>query len=124
VSEQQVAADAQAGVPEPGAEIEWQAVPEVDPVTADFPARARCGTDVILIFRVAGGYRGVERACPHQKRLLNDAILQGGDKMIRCRWHSYVFRLSDGKAVNCPGYRLRVFDVKEENGVLFVRPAQ
>jgi hypothetical protein len=38
-------------------------------------------------------------------------------------WHSYLFRLSDGKAVNCPGYRLRVFDVKEENGALFVRPA-
>jgi nitrite reductase/ring-hydroxylating ferredoxin subunit len=107
----------------PEAQAQWQALAEIDPNTAEFPARARCGTDAILIFRVAGGYRGVERACPHQKRLLNDAILQGGDKMIRCRWHSYVFRLSDGKAVNCPGYRLRVFDVKEENGALFVRPA-
>jgi nitrite reductase/ring-hydroxylating ferredoxin subunit len=34
-----------------------------------------------------------------------------------------VFRLSDGRAVNCPGYRLRVYDVKQENGALFARPA-
>jgi nitrite reductase/ring-hydroxylating ferredoxin subunit len=111
------------GASVPAAETAWQAVADVDPGTAEFPVRGRCGADAILIFRVAGGFRGVERACPHQKRLLNDAILQGGDKLIRCRWHSYVFRLSDGRAVNCPGYRLRVFDVKEENGTLFVRPA-
>jgi nitrite reductase/ring-hydroxylating ferredoxin subunit len=106
----------------PAAAAEWQALADIDPGTAEFPARARCGDDVILVFRVGAGFRGVERSCPHQKRPLNDAILQGGDKMIRCRWHSYVFRLSDGRAVNCPGYRLRVYDIKQENGALFARP--
>jgi nitrite reductase/ring-hydroxylating ferredoxin subunit len=110
--------------PAPRAEAQWQLLAEVDPSTAEFPARARCGDDAILVLRLGTGFRGIERSCPHQKRPLNDAILQGGDKMIRCRWHSYVFRLSDGKAVNCPGYRLRVYDVKEENGALFARPAR
>jgi len=41
--------------------------------------------------------------------------------MIRCRWHNYVFRLADGKGINCPGYKLRVFDVKLENGALYAR---
>jgi hypothetical protein len=38
----------------------------------------------------------------------------------------YACAIVDGlniKAVNCPGSKLRVFDVKEENGALFVRPA-
>jgi nitrite reductase/ring-hydroxylating ferredoxin subunit len=41
--------------------------------------------------------------------------------MIRCRWHNYVFRLNDGKAVNCPGFRLKVFEVKREGGALMAR---
>ena len=41
--------------------------------------------------------------------------------MIRCRWHNYAFRLADGKGINCPGYKLRVFDVKLENGALYAR---
>jgi nitrite reductase/ring-hydroxylating ferredoxin subunit len=109
--------------PPPASEAEWHALADIDLGAAEFPLRARCGDEVILVFRVGGGFRGVERACPHQKRPLNDAILQGGDKMIRCRWHSYVFRLSDGKAVNCPGFKLRVYDVKQENDVLWARPA-
>jgi nitrite reductase/ring-hydroxylating ferredoxin subunit len=123
VSEDEVATQVPEAPPEPDSEVEWQVLAEIDPSTVEFPVRTRCGGDAILVFRTGDGFRGVERSCPHQKRPLNDAILQGGDKLIRCRWHSYVFRLSDGKAVNCPGYRLRVFDVKQENGALFVRPA-
>ena len=122
MSEDEVATQVPAAAP--GAEAEWQVLADVDPGSGEFPVRARCGGDAILVFRTGDGFRGVERSCPHQKRPLNDAILQGGDKLLRCRWHSYVFRLSDGKAVNCPGYKLRVFDVKEENGALFVRPAR
>jgi hypothetical protein len=42
--------------------------------------------------------------------------------LIVCYACAIVDRLNV-KAVNCPGYKLRVFDVKEENGALFVRPA-
>jgi nitrite reductase/ring-hydroxylating ferredoxin subunit len=106
----------------PAVEAGWEMLTGIDPATTEFPLRARCGDDPILVFRIGDGFRGVERSCPHQKRPLNDAILQGGDKMLRCRWHSYTFRLSDGKAVNCPGYKLRVYEVKLENGALFARP--
>ena len=39
--------------------------------------------------------------------------------MIRCSWHNYVFRLADGKGINYPGHKLRIFDVKLENGALY-----
>ena len=98
--------ETEASAPAPSAEAEWQRLADVDLTSAEFPLRARCGDDAILVLRLGSGFRGIERACPHQKRPLNDAILQGGDKMIRCRWHSYVFRLSDGKAAFCQSSRV------------------
>jgi nitrite reductase/ring-hydroxylating ferredoxin subunit len=125
MSEQPVEADAQGKgqgqeqAPVPDAA--WQELAGLDPATAQFPAQARFDDHRILVLRIGTGFRGVERSCPHQQRSLHDAFLQGGDRMIRCRWHNYVFRLADGKGINCPGYKLRVFDVKLENGALYAR---
>jgi nitrite reductase/ring-hydroxylating ferredoxin subunit len=125
MSEQPVVADAQgpekAQAQAPVPDAAWQELAGLDPATAQFPAQARFGNDRILVLRIGEGFRGVERSCPHQQKSLHDAFLQGGDRMIRCRWHNYVFRLADGKGINCPGYKLRVFDVKLENGALYAR---
>jgi nitrite reductase/ring-hydroxylating ferredoxin subunit len=115
-TEQLAAAEAQ-----PAAAPDWQVLEGIDPNTAEFPVLSRVGDDRILVLRIGDGYRGVERSCPHQQRPLNDAFLQGGGTMIRCKWHNYVFRLSDGKAVNCPGYKLKVFEVKREADTLLAR---
>jgi nitrite reductase/ring-hydroxylating ferredoxin subunit len=117
MSEQPMVTDAPGPVPDAA----WQELAGLDPATAQFPAQARVGNDRILVLRIGTGFRGVERSCPHQQKSLHDAFLQGGDRMIRCRWHNYVFRLADGKGINCPGYKLRVFDVKLENGALYAR---
>jgi len=100
---------------------DWQVLEGIDPDTAEFPALSRVGEDRILVLKIGDGFRGVERSCPHQQRSLHDAYLQGGSTMIRCRWHNYVFRLNDGKAVNCPGFRLKVFEVRREGGALMAR---
>lgn len=104
-----------------GADASWHPLAGVDPASAEFPLRARCGGDQILVFRVKDGFRGTARVCPHQQFPLHDGILQGGDAMLRCRRHSYVFRLSDGKGINCPGYKLKVYEVKQEAGALLAR---
>ena len=106
-----------------GTAPDWQVLEGIDPDAAEFPALSRVGEDRILVLKIGDGFRGVERSCPHQQRSLHDAFLQGGNTMIRCRWHNYVFRLNDGKAVNCPGFRLKVFEVKREGGALLARRA-
>ena len=103
-------------------ETAWQKLEGLDPASIAFPARARVGGESILIFRTKSGLRGVERACPHLKASLMDADLVAGDSMLRCRNHAYTFRLSDGRGVNCPGFSLRVFEVKDEAGTLYARP--
>ena len=94
------------------AEAPWHPL-DVDPATAEFPVRARCGSEQILVFKTKDGFRGTARVCPHQFFPLADAILQGNETMVRCRRHSYVFRLSDGRPVNCQGYRLKVCEIKQ-----------
>ena len=99
----------------------WQLLEGVDPERSDFPARARYDGEGILIFRTEGGFRGVQRTCPHMKSSLVDAQILNNGTMLRCSQHIYTFRLTDGKGVNCPGYRIKIYEVKRENDALFAR---
>ena len=108
----------------PAAEAPWQRLDGLDPVAGTFPARARVDGEGILIFRTRTGFRGVQRSCPHLNSTLMDAELVGNDTMIRCRQHVFTFRLSDGRGVNCPGFSVRVFEVKDEAGTLHARRAR
>jgi len=106
----------------PSPDTSWHSL-DIDPMSAEFPVRARCGSEQILVFKTKSGFRGTARVCPHQQFPLADAILQGNETLLRCRRHSYVFRLNDGRPVNCQGYKLKVYEIKDENGALFVRAA-
>jgi nitrite reductase/ring-hydroxylating ferredoxin subunit len=108
--------------PAPGAGA-WQPLATPDPRTATFPARAKVADEGIVIFKAGARFFGVQRACPHQGGSMLEAVLQGNGTLIRCPRHNYVFRTANGNPVNCPGFRLRVFEVKEEDGRLYVRTA-
>lgn len=99
----------------------WRLLEDVRWETSDSSARARYDGEGILVFRTAGGFRGVQRTCPHMKSSLADAQILRDGEMLRCSQHFYTFRLSDGKGVNCPGHRLKLYEVKQENGALFAR---
>ena len=96
----------------PLAEAEWLPLTSFNPAAEKFPVRARLGTEGIVVFRTATGFRGTERACPHMKATMMEGELAMRDTMVRCPLHVFTFRLSDGKGVNCPGFRLRVFEIR------------
>ncbi len=105
----------------PPDDTDWVPVQVAD-TTAPYPWSARLGDQGIFLFQTSDGLRGVERHCPHEGALLAKATLLGSGRMLKCPLHNFVFRLSDGIAVNCPGYRLRVFEVRDHGGTLFARP--
>jgi len=100
---------------------EWHLVEGMDTAIEKFPARATLNGEGILIFKSADRLRGVQRRCPHQQATLSTAAIFGNGNMLRCAQHNYVFSLTDGKGVNCPGYSLAVYEVKEESGALYGR---
>jgi nitrite reductase/ring-hydroxylating ferredoxin subunit len=106
------------------AESAWQKLEGLDPVAGKFPAPARVDGEGILIFRTKTGFRGVQRLCPHLKFSFHDADLVSNDSMIRCKQHVFTFRLADGRGVNCPGFSVSVFEVKDEAGALYARRAR
>ena len=98
----------------------WQLLDGVAPA-GSFPARARYGDESIVIFRTKHGYRGTSRACPHMFATMLKAELAVNETMVRCPLHVFTFRLSDGKGVNCPGFRLDIYEVEERGGALYAR---
>jgi nitrite reductase/ring-hydroxylating ferredoxin subunit len=110
------------GTGEPPAENPWRAL-GVNLEKAKFPARASFEGQGIVVFKTSTGYRGVQRNCPHMQATMLQAVVTPDETMVRCFLHAFTFRLSNGKGVNCPGYRVQVYEVKEENGVLYGRVA-
>ena len=102
--------------------MDWQPIDALDPASAQFPARAKCADEGIVIFRNGEHFFGVQQACPHQAGAMMNAVLQGNGSMIRCTRHNYVFRTANGNPVNCPGFRLKIFEVKRDGAKLLVRP--
>ena len=100
----------------------WQVLAGLTPDT-NYPARARLEGEAIVVFRTKSGFRGFQRSCPHMQAAMMKAELTANETMIRCSLHAFTFKLSDGKGVNCPGFRLKVYEIKEENGVLYGRSA-
>lgn len=101
----------------------WQPLGGLRPDNPAFPARAKLEDEGIVIFKTKSGYRGVQRSCPHMHATMMNAELTANDTMVRCPLHVFTFKLSDGKGVNCPGFKVRVYEIKEENGALYGRLA-
>jgi nitrite reductase/ring-hydroxylating ferredoxin subunit len=100
---------------------DWHVLTGFRPDGVKYPARANLDGEGIVIFRTKSGLRGVQRSCPHMQATLMNAELTANDTMIRCPLHVFTFRLSDGKGVNCPGFRIKIYEIKEDNGLLYGR---
>ena len=101
----------------------WHAVAGLRPENTKYPARASINGEGIVVVRTKTGYRGIQRSCPHMQATMMGAELTANDTMVRCFLHAFTFRLSDGKGVNCPGFKIKVYEIKEENGAFFGRIA-
>ncbi len=101
----------------------WHQLEKFDVGATISPSRARLNGEWILIFQAKNGPRGVERACPHLKASLQDAVLMAGGTVLRCTLHNFTFKLADGRGVSPMGTQLRVFDIQVVDGVAYGRPA-
>jgi nitrite reductase/ring-hydroxylating ferredoxin subunit len=101
----------------------WRALAGLNPGSAKFPARASFNGEGIVILRTKNGFRGIQRSCPHMQGTMMNAELTANDTMVRCPLHVFTFKLADGRGVNCPGFKIKVYDIKEEGGILYGRSA-
>jgi len=90
----------------------WRAAEGIDLKNSTFPVLAKVGKERIVILDTGKGYRGVEMRCPHLQASMTAGIMMGNGTMVRCPKHNFIFRLTDGKGVNCVGLTLKVYDVR------------
>ncbi len=81
-------------------------------------ARLPNGSEV-LVLTAAGVLYAIQRKCPHEAAPLERG--QVWDKMIRCGQHAFTFDLETGEGLNCPGYSIERYAVREEDGKIFLR---
>jgi nitrite reductase/ring-hydroxylating ferredoxin subunit len=101
----------------------WQPLSGLRADNTKYPARASLAGEGIVIFKTRSGLRGVQRSCPHMQATMMNAELTANDTMVRCPLHVFTFKLSDGKGVNCPGFKVNIYEIKEEDGQFFGRAA-
>lgn len=101
----------------------WHQLGGLQTDNTKYPARASIEGVGIVVLKTNSGFRGVQRSCPHLQGTMMNAELVANDTMVRCPLHVFTFKLSDGKGVNCPGFKLTIYEIKEEDEKFFGRVA-
>ncbi|MBP7147834.1 MAG: non-heme iron oxygenase ferredoxin subunit [Acidobacteria bacterium] len=83
-------------------------------VTAD------AGDEAVVVCKIAGRYYAIEDRCSHDDGPLGYGELH--DSTIQCPRHGAKFDVASGGALSMPAVTgIRTFEVKVENGEVFVR---
>ena len=77
------------------------------------------GNDVVIV-RQDGGYRAVDRWCPHEEGDLGEGMMYG--KHVKCPVHGYIFDLSKGRCINQFTLTIRVYAVEVDGDELLLTP--
>ena len=80
-----------------------------------FPHPIKVGSANYFLVKGAEGYRMLSTLCPHQGGEVEDV---GEDNIFVCDTHGYEYEKADGRCVNNPELRLRVFLVTRQEGRL------
>ena len=98
----------------------WQPAEGCDPSADSYPMLTKAGPERVIMLKTPAGFRAVEPRCPHLQAALTTAVQMSHGTMLRCTKHNFIFRLSDGKGVNCVGLTLKVYEVRERDSQLEV----
>jgi nitrite reductase/ring-hydroxylating ferredoxin subunit len=96
-------------------------VPAAD-VVEDEMTTVRVGGKKVILTRHDGRLYAIDSTCPHGAADLSEGSLRRG--RLCCHEHDYCFDVGSGRLVwpDDEPYRLRRYDVVEEDGVVKVRP--
>ncbi len=80
----------------------------------DLPKAVKVGAASYFLVKGPEGYRMLSTLCPHQGGEVEDA----GEDVFVCDTHGYEYDKSDGRCVNNPDLRMKVFLVTRQEGRL------
>ncbi len=90
---------------------------------ADLPpgraAEVSVASRSVALFNVGGTFHALANTCPHRGGPLGQGFLEGSE--VSCPWHNYTFDVTTGENVVDPALKIERFEVKVEDGRVFVK---
>ncbi len=77
------------------------------------------GGQNVALFNVAGVFHALAGRCPHRGGPLGQGFLDGAQ--VSCPWHNYTFDVTTGENVVSADLKVQRFEVRVENGQVYVR---
>ena len=74
----------------------------------------------IAVFHIEDRFHAIYNNCPHQGGPLHEGHLKG--YIVTCPWHDLAFDVRTGESTDRGGYCVGSYEVKVENGGVFVGP--
>ncbi len=77
------------------------------------------GREEIGIFNVGGKLYAIDNLCPHEGGPMHEGPLVG--EIVTCPLHGWRCNVTTGESLELPGVHVSTFEVKVENGKVFVK---
>jgi nitrite reductase/ring-hydroxylating ferredoxin subunit len=77
------------------------------------------GGQAVALFNVGGTFHALAGRCPHRGGPLGEGFLDGSQ--VSCPWHNYTFDVATGENVVSADLKVARYDVKVEDGRIFVK---
>jgi nitrite reductase/ring-hydroxylating ferredoxin subunit len=81
-------------------------------------AEVRVGGTAIALFNVSGAIYALTNTCMHRGGPLGQGLLEG--QVVMCPWHAWTFDVTTGLSTVNPELQVRRYEVKVEDGDVFV----
>jgi 3-phenylpropionate/trans-cinnamate dioxygenase ferredoxin subunit len=104
---------------------DWVDVADVSDLASGKPTRPSVDGVSVLLIRIGEEYLAVGNQCTHQGAGLDKGVVKiaGSVRTVTCPAHGSMFNLETGKPMRPPATNpVPVYDVKVEEGRVFVRP--
>jgi nitrite reductase/ring-hydroxylating ferredoxin subunit len=73
----------------------------------------------LALFNVSGTFHAISNVCLHRGGPLGQGVLDGA--VVLCPWHAWSFDVTTGVSTVNPELKVQRFDVKVEDGQVFVK---
>jgi len=97
----------------------WHILASVDDVPPGSGREFTVGGRIVALFNVDGRFHAMDGICAHQGGPLAKGKLTDG--VVTCPWHGWQFQVANGHHCLNPCICQTSFDVKVEEGGVFVR---
>jgi nitrite reductase/ring-hydroxylating ferredoxin subunit len=104
---------------------DWINAIRFDELVEKKPIRVVIGSETLMLVKDSDSVFAIGNVCTHQGAGLDRGVVKiaGSVRTVTCPAHGSVFRLDDGKVMRPPATKpVPVYDVKVEDGRVFVRP--